>query len=469
MNKLLILIILFILVLVYVSKIELFNYIDQKLIANVPIDIYNLTDAAIIKGSDKKAYLFNKNDSYLQLKSPNIKSPFTLTFMIKLNEYMQGSIIHSQNNLIHLMSDKGMCKLELTYENSSTIITHPYKFNLETWHYVALVFNNDKINIIIDGYEIHTNNQEAIQINELRFGNSYLLNNSIMGYIGDINYFSYSLEKNAICSLNQKCSTESKKLEAIVEKKFLDASLDQDNTRCVFKPRGMTELACKDRCMNRDDQHMWGGDKCTEYKCSKICKSCDNHNDCNWLKNIIPIDKLPLRPIIKGYSLDSKIKITWGNPFRDNLPKLFVVFVNNLSVVDDTVNKRYIVDQKEPLCEYIISNLNNGDTYSVYIKSKNDYGYSENSNKVLVIPTKSNVIEEPTDSKFDNDISANKNLDENIVTYYQIESMLYNTDGTLEEIDNNDISNNDYKRLYDTIYDKKFKLKKETNINFYIK
>ena len=291
-----------------------------------------------------------------------------------------------------------------------------------------------------------------------------------MGYVDIV---SYSMDKTLICDTYNKCDTNSKEVKPEIEEVIMDTSLDQDNTKCSFIPRGQTLLACKDRCQNRFDSHMWGGDKCTLLKCSEICDNCKDSNTCVWLRDEIKQDNLPEKPIVRGFSMNNKIKLVWGNPPTTNLITTYAVFINDLNKIYNNSTKiNYYHKPNCMMCDYIVNNLKNDNLYEIYIKAQNKFGFSEKSNKIIISPKKQvntelnkEVISNPDDS-----IASDQqiNFDDNIVTTNEIESYLYNTDGKISK-SNNNLSNNDYNYLAKMIYDKKYKLKRKTKINLNIK
>ena len=135
MTIILLICIFIILLIVYFSKRELFTYTDLKLISNSPIETNKLKDSTVIKGTKKKAFLFNKNDSYISLKNLDIKNDFTISLMIRLNQIgNKNTILHTKNNNIHIEVNDGICSLTLTFKTNSIILSHPYKLSTNKWY-----------------------------------------------------------------------------------------------------------------------------------------------------------------------------------------------------------------------------------------------------------------------------------------------------------------------------------------------
>jgi len=64
------------------------------------------------------------------------------------------------------------------------------------------------------------------------------------------------------------------------------------NTKCNFSPWGPDLQACQDRCINLDDRELWGGDKCTAETCRQICENCNDRDYCEWLGKDTSLDFL---------------------------------------------------------------------------------------------------------------------------------------------------------------------------------
>ena len=167
-----------------------------------------------------------------------------------------------------------------------------------------------------------------------------------------------------------------------------DPSLEPD--KCNFEARGPTKLACVDKCSNRYKRYLWGGEECTRDNCTEICDNCTKPGVCHWLKDEIEVINKPEPPKIKCYSLDKKVKVTWSNPYTKYPIIGYTIFITNLSNTDEDVRLDYMDSPNCTTCEYYIFNVVNNQRYQIHVKSKNKFGYSENSNKVIIIPDASN-------------------------------------------------------------------------------
>ena len=87
---------------------------------------------------------------------------------------------------------------------------------------------------------------------------------------------------------------------------------------------------------------------------------------------------IPERSIIKGFSGNGLVKITWIKPYSyTEIIKYYVV------VITDKSKDLNIYETKtdKDLAEFVITDLNNDELYNIYIYSKNSNGVSEVSNR----------------------------------------------------------------------------------------
>lgn len=235
---------------------------------------------------------------------------------------------------------------------------------------------------------------------------------------------------------------------------------------CNFMPRGPTVLACQDRCSNRYDRQLWGGDLCTVDACRTICEGCKVSGDCHWIKDVIEDINVAESPVIKGYSLNGKVKITWANPIIQNKIIGYAVFINNLTDVNADVRMDYVSDVDCTSCEYIITNLVNNHRYQIYIKAKNNYGYSNKSNSIVIIPK-----EEPSPIHDIEDTTEDtKKVDDNISkeSTSATPGHIYKANGLLGIGTPYDLSNNEMNQLASTIISGKGRLAEKYDINLFI-
>ena len=101
-------------------------------------------------------------------------------------------------------------------------------------------------------------------------------------------------------------------ISPIINVKFGDKYLtvshaEKSISRCDFEPEGETLFGCKNRCKTVNS--------CSQYDCNLICETCDN-DKCLWnIKYEINKDLLaPDNVIVKGFSGDTLIKLTWMKP-----------------------------------------------------------------------------------------------------------------------------------------------------------
>lgn len=148
-------------------------------------------------------------------------------------------------------------------------------------------------------------------------------------------------------------------------------------SQCNFDAKGDTLFDCKNKCNNFNN--------CTNFDCSIICENCNNDN-CLWtIKQQIDKDLLsPDSAIIKGFSGDKLIKVTWMKPHSPSEIVKYYIIVT--SPVNSELLDIYSIKDNRDLCEYIITNLVNDDPYNIHVIVKNEIGLSKKSNKVTIVP-----------------------------------------------------------------------------------
>lgn len=199
---------------------------------------------------------------------------------------------------------------------------------------------------------------------------------------------------------------------------------------CKFLPEGATELSCNDRCLHPVDKYDWGGDKCTEDACKKICLGCKNPAYCQWIEQDSTdplLERIPDAPNITLVPKKNSVVLHWTKP--NSLSPIFdyVIIVESESF-PDKVRINTFDDSGAIHCEYELANLINyknfdeniSDTkYDIYVFSRNKYGYSKPSNIVSIIPEASDTaadIEEKEQKELEKETQEDKLS--NYVYYY---------------------------------------------------
>ena len=175
--------------------------------------------------------------------------------------------------------------------------------------------------------------------------------------------------------------------DGIIEnKKYVNYYSDFSIKTCDFKPYGETPFECRQLCTNTKLPN------CNLIRCSKICNNCET-DDCKW--KLIDSHKhkqnLPNEIVIKGFSGNGKVKLSWIKP--DSKSPIINYYIIVESSKNPGIFDLYIYKGSEDLVEYVINNLNNDIVYLFYVLTKNKYGIGNISNKITLIPNKDKVLD----------------------------------------------------------------------------
>lgn len=178
---------------------------------------------------------------------------------------------------------------------------------------------------------------------------------------------------------------------------------------CLFDATGNTLFECKELCLKDPN--------CTtnKDKCKNICENCTN-NECVWNYSKIHYNSnlIPNKSIIRGFSGNNFIKVTWMMPISNSeIIKYYII----VTTPDRSIHIYSYYDNKE-LPEYIIKNLDNNITYKIAVISKNKSGISDISNIITIRPNEhsklySSDIQDSYDNSLQN-IVNNKYDEQNI-------------------------------------------------------
>ena len=93
---------------------------------------------------------------------------------------------------------------------------------------------------------------------------------------------------------------------------------------------GDTLFECKQLCINN-----YQNNSCNESQCNSLCDNCLK-SECKWTYNRQMNELIfrPEKPIIKGFSGDKMIKITWIKPSsKSSLVKYYVILTTPSTLI----------------------------------------------------------------------------------------------------------------------------------------
>ena len=183
---------------------------------------------------------------------------------------------------------------------------------------------------------------------------------------------------------------------------------------CTYNPSDLdnkTLQQCYEHCNDTTE--------CDLTQCKKKCEECER---CEFNLQNQMVNNLKPKPIIlKGFSGNNCIKITWLQPYSD-----FQIH-NYYIIVSDNINNLEIFkyQNSSSIIDFYIKNLKNDVLYEIIVLSKNDFGISEPSNIVSVLTNyKSTLncgIEDLDNSELNNNLINNYNNNLNIYNSDNIE------------------------------------------------
>ena len=230
---------------------------------------------------------------------------------------------------------------------------------------------------------------------------------------------------------------------------------------CAFEPRGSTISECKQECYNDIKNN-----NCNIDNCNQKCENCKNLQ-CKWnsydfLKNDL---LTPSSTKIRGFSGNKMVKLTWLKPITESdIINYYIIKVTNCpSILDESkcpqnmcswtngtcmYNNNNIEVIKyinnEEILEHYVKNLLNNISYTFYIISKNEYGISNISNKVTLIPNPNSKMFIDKSAPYDNSLQE---------LYKHHNSTMVKTPPNIKQIINTSLKND----LKDILIDKSIK------------
>ena len=421
--------------------------------------IRNVKKSILIPKTNKKAFLFENEDSSLIINDLDLNQ-YTISFYIyTTNNNIEQIVLDTKNSSLLCYIDSG--KLYASILNNKTRINLAGKVDIKskTWYHINITLGA-KFTLYINGIDIAENFDFRTTLDSIVFGISKNKNKPFSGYIGDVLVSSKEESKDEICkkSVYNNCnikdivkenkeSLEAEQKEEINSFKKMMVDFKNRNKKCEFQAKGPTLLACNDRCMSIDKKD-WGGELCTKEICDSICKKCDDVEQCRWLMETAEYkldQKKPKKIEIKGYSEDGKIKITWMNTnSKDNIIGYYITVAHNEEVLGFNFNN----DIECTLCEHKLINLINNKVYNIILYARNKYGLSPPSNKLRIAPKKEEILELKDDEKKPENKSENK---------------VYNSTGNIKYY--SDISVNEYNKVLNFLQPEKKTLQNQYNFN----
>jgi len=165
---------------------------------------------------------------------------------------------------------------------------------------------------------------------------------------------------------------------------LMEPSIEKFDTNniCGFDPKGITKLACVDRCHSQRRLKSISSlgnnysEKCQRIHCEQICENC-NHETCEWKKKVNL--STPLESKISGILGNGKIKIIWLPPLSRTPITGYTLVIKNVTHTT-TTRLNFHSDPKCTMCEHIINGLTNDNEYNIHLISSNNIGSSPKSN-----------------------------------------------------------------------------------------
>ena len=166
---------------------------------------------------------------------------------------------------------------------------------------------------------------------------------------------------------------------------------EEDAEKCEFLPWGLNESHCTDECVNGKNRDKYGGDKCNQIECAKICKSCENTRFCPWLvKSSSPqIAKVPNPPFnFVGIPASNSILLMWSGPSNNgsDITKYKILYYEASNPQKGINMKELSGSDIQGDLKHTITGLKNDITYNVGIVAINSIGASKISRVISLKP-----------------------------------------------------------------------------------
>lgn len=216
---------------------------------------------------------------------------------------------------------------------------------------------------------------------------------------------------------------------------YKEDTVTSENINCNFTAKGETIFNCTQICQGNTENN-----NCSKEECEEKCKSCTNDN-CKWtaLRNQIISESVPEKVNIRGIVGNNLVKLSWIKPLinlndTDDRYDLFDIqqyYIVMLNPENDNVNNVmdiYSYDSKNEFIDYFIEGLENNKTYNFFVLSRNNFGISDKSNIISLIPnaygTLSNNQIQIQDNQFNNALQAmGSNANSNVANANRFENI----------------------------------------------
>ena len=194
----------------------------------------------------------------------------------------------------------------------------------------------------------------------------------------------YSVRKNCVsaCNIEEGCSA------VVCEDKCSKIPI------CKFKPTGRHKMDCLQKCVSDID--------CNSQHCIEMCNKCENN--CPWNTTdeyesygsefIDPSGKpSPLKLVLEKTSMDGKkATLRWKKPLDGKFDILgYICYLYKTFNKGEGVKIHKIsnlnCNKETEICEYMVSDLEPEETYTISIKAYNMLGLSAMSNLITFKPS----------------------------------------------------------------------------------
>ena len=181
------------------------------------------------------------------------------------------------------------------------------------------------------------------------------------------------------------------------------------NEICRFNPHDINgQLTSKTHCLEvcQDESS-----ECDYLSCKNICNNCLDPDKCLYLekKSI----KMPKPPNIKALPFDKKIVVQWLNKnlsYNDSITNFIILIRDKFNPIDG-VKIINVENFDKTNMDYTINGLKNQVIYEISIKSVDNNGISEESNKENVAPVGEKDLKDISSSLFLKDLDISNELD----------------------------------------------------------
>ena len=251
-------------------------------------------------------------------------------------------------------------------------------------------------NVVNDDDEYYTNTiQKYLNSKSTPFSlNPELANSKENNFMGINNFYRiYDTDLNLSISVNIYEKTKNlydkpgvHAIPKLVDLLFVSNFNEALEKPCGFKPSGETLFNCKQLCYSEMDTN-----NCNNVQCDEKCDNCTN-NGCKW--NLLELEKqkfyVPSAIRLKGFAGSNQVKLSWIRPSsKHGVDGYYILAESPLYKKNFDL---FTYNGDEEMVDYVVNNLENDMSYTFYILSKNEFGVSDLSNKVTLIPDNNKML-----------------------------------------------------------------------------